>query len=416
MRPALVLAIGLALLLPQTGLGQETPAPAAAPATRPAVKFPAIEIHVKARRVRVDCEALDVKTPLEFFLCASGSSEHESVLRSPVKPSHLHAALLMIGLTAGEPVRYSEAAQKWLPPQGPPLAIHCVFEKNGQPQLVPAYRLMRDIRSKREMPPTTWIFTGSRLMDGGAYAADRTGYLISVVNFDLTVIDIPRLASNANEALEWEINSDAMPPAGTKITLVIEPAGKEGAPATQAADGAASAEVDAPPAARGPIDQPLVTISAAGEIRLDDVPVASPDELLAQLRKNDRAQRRVRVAIANPIEANPQARDVMNALSRAGVKFLAIPQAQAGATQRPADVSAGVRADDEAIARLRDRWEQSVAPQAAAVRTAAKTHYDVIQQLRREQQRLIDEADKVQRLIDQLEKRYQDMATPAPAE
>jgi hypothetical protein len=34
--------------------------------------------------------------------------------------------------------------------------------------------------------------------------------------------------------------------------------------------------------------------------------------------------------------------------------------------------------------------------------------------MRREQQRLIDEADRIQRSIDELEKEYQDMTTPRP--
>jgi uncharacterized phage-like protein YoqJ len=75
-----------------------------------------------------------------------------------------------------------------------------------------------------------------------------------------------------------------------------------------------------------------------------------------------------------------------------------------------------VRADDALIHRLRQQWDQAVAPQAGAVRSAAKTHYEVIAQLRREQQRLVDEADRVQRLIDELEKQYQEMTTPQPGQ
>src|SRR5207244_6704989 len=113
------------------------------------------------------------------------------VLRSKVRPSHLHAALLMLGLKPGEPVHFSEAMNKWLPPHGPPLQLSVQFEKEGKPVTLPASRLMRDLPGKREMPPTTWIFAGSRVMEDNSYAADKTGYLISVVNFDLTVIDIP---------------------------------------------------------------------------------------------------------------------------------------------------------------------------------------------------------------------------------
>src|SRR5437764_14477486 len=186
--------------------------PAPPPATNPAGHFPFLEVDVHAKRIRVECEALNCKNPLEFFCCSTGTNEHESVLRSGVKPSHLHAALLMLGLKPGEGVRFSEAQNKWLPPHGPPLAISVEMEKNGDRITVPGYRLMRDLKSKREMPPMTWIFAGSRIMPDNVYGADATGYLVSVVNFELSVIDIPELASSANETLEWEANLDLPPP------------------------------------------------------------------------------------------------------------------------------------------------------------------------------------------------------------
>jgi len=195
-----------------------------APTTQKVGRFPFLEVDARTKQVRVECEALRCENPLEFFLCATGTNEYESVLRSRVRPSHLHAALLMLGLKPGEPVHFSEAAQKWLPPHGPPLQLAVSFEKNGKTVTLPAWRLLREIKSKREMPPTTWIFAGSRMMDNDVYAADTTGYLISIVNFDLTVIDTPKLASNANETLEWETNLDEMPAKGSKMTLIIEPA------------------------------------------------------------------------------------------------------------------------------------------------------------------------------------------------
>ncbi len=197
------------------------------PTTAPAGgvgRFPHIEVDVKSKQVRVECEALRVEAPLEFFCCSKGTNEHESVLRSQVKPSHLHAALLMIGLEPGQPVHFSDAGKKWLPPHGPPLLISVEFEKDGQRVRLPASKLMRDIKTKEPMPPLTWIFAGSRVMDDGNYAADVTGYLVSIVNFDLTVIDVPALVSNANESLEWETNLDLMPHAGATVTMIIEPA------------------------------------------------------------------------------------------------------------------------------------------------------------------------------------------------
>lgn len=300
-----------------------------------ASKMPHMTVDVKARQVRVEAETVNAQMPLEFFCCMAGTAEHEAVLRSPVTPSHLHLGLLMLGAQPGEPVRFSKAADKWLPPRGHPLHIFVEWEgKNKQMVRYPAYRLMRNVKSKKEMPPITWIFAGSRVMEDGKYAADTTGYLVSVVNFDLTVIDIPELASNANESLEWEFNPDLVPEKGTKVWMVIEPAGKD-----EKAVGPKTGAVDANP----------------------------------------------NTALANP-GSKPAAEENLS----------------------------DVKVDEQKVAKLREKWEKIVRPNNAALQKAAQAHYEVINSLRKEQNRLIDEADRIQRVIDQLQKDYQDMTTPRP--
>jgi hypothetical protein len=331
---------------------QERAAAGAAPAApagadKPKVgKLPHLTFDIAAKQVRVEAEALEVEAPLEFFCVLTNTAEHESVLRSPAKPSDIHTALLAIGLKPGRPVSYSEALRKWSPPQGPPLQVMVEWEANGKRQSVPAYRLMRDVKTKKQMPALTWVFVGSRQMEDGTYAADTTGYLISVVNFDLTLIDIPQLASNANESLEWERNPDLAPKGGTKVTLVIEPAGNKAAVAAPVP--AAVAETpNAAPASPAPSEAPAPTAPAAagndGDAGLSDVQL-----------------------------------------------------------------------DEKRVQQLREHWLKSVRPHSQALREAAQAHYDVMTSLRREQQRLIDEADRLQRAIDQLEKEYQDLTTPRP--
>lgn len=304
-------------------------------------KLPHLEFNTKTRQVRVEAETLSVDTPLEFFAVVVNGPEHEAVIRSKVKPSDLHTALLALGLKPGSPVTYSKSLNKWLPPHGPPLHIHMEYEKDGKLVSEPANRWMRNLKTKKVMPPTTWIFAGSRVMNDGAYAADTTGYLVSVVNFDMTVIDIPDLASASNETLEWERNPDTVPPAGTKVTMVIEPAGDK-------PDGRGEAPKSA----------------AAGQ-----------DEASAV------------VAAANA--ANARAATHEDSLTE-------------------------TKLDEQLLERATKKWESVVGPKANALREAAQAHYDTINALRKEQQRLIDEADRVQRVIDRLEKQYQDMTTPQP--
>src|SRR2546423_15620043 len=84
-------------------------------------KLPHVQVDVKKRQVRVECESCNAHQDvgLEFFCVATGTNGYESVLASRVKASHLHFALLMIGLEPGEPVTWSEAATKCIPTPGP---------------------------------------------------------------------------------------------------------------------------------------------------------------------------------------------------------------------------------------------------------------------------------------------------------
>ena len=81
-------------------------------------KLPHVEFDAQKREVRVECEALNVDAPLEFFCCVTGTNEHESILRTLARPSDIHIGLLAIGLKPGKPITYSEATNKWSPPKG----------------------------------------------------------------------------------------------------------------------------------------------------------------------------------------------------------------------------------------------------------------------------------------------------------
>lgn len=206
-----------------------TTQPAASPAPDGVGPLRHVQIDLKNKQIRIDCEALHAHMPLEFFCVVRGGQEHETVLRTDARPSIIHFGLLAMGLKPGEPAHLDEATHTWYPPTGPTLKITCEYWLNGKTIVVPANRMMRSVKTKQEMPPMTWVFDGSRIMPDGQYAADLTGYVVSIVNFDLTMIDVPELASNANETLEWEYNPDLVPPLGTPVTMIIEPGGPEAA-------------------------------------------------------------------------------------------------------------------------------------------------------------------------------------------
>jgi biopolymer transport protein ExbD len=362
--------------------------------------MPFVHVDIKKKQIRVDCDALNVDIPLEFFCVTAGGNEHESVLRTRARPSHIHLALLMLGLQPGEPVKFSEAAQRWFPPHGPPLHISVEYQKDGHTVSFPANQLMRSVKTKLPMPTLTWIFAGSRILDDGTYGADPTGYVVSICNFDLCLIDVPALVSSANETLEWERNPDTVPPTGTPVTMIIEPAGQSMPVPTDTA-----ATQPAADAAGTPLTT-VLKISADNHIDIDGRPITI-DALPAELQKlKAGGPINARLAVESGTDAQ-LTQKVTSALTAADITYetAALPAS---------DHLSDVTIDQAKVDRLVQRWNEAVRPHDAALREAAQAQYEVLTELRKEQQRLIDEADRIQRTIDELDKQYQDMTTPHP--
>jgi biopolymer transport protein ExbD len=371
-------------------------ASADAPATMPVDgKLPHVQVDVKNKQVRVECQSCNVHQDvgLEFFCVAEGTNEYESVLSSKARASHLHLGMLLIGLVPGEPVKWSESTKKWSPPHGPPVQIFCEWEKDGSTVRVPAYRLMINRKTRKEAPPFTWVFTGSRVMDDNKYAADGVGYLVSVLNNELTVIDIPDVAGRDLDSREWDRNSTLLPPVGTTIWMVIEPTGKKETPTTEPAS-----------AVKRDIGATLIAIEPDGKVTLDGMRIRV--ELLSDVLSRRRLSAPVQINAA-PTAPPEVVKQVMLAVKDAHVELIGAPP------EKGSGIS-DVTTDEARIKKMKELWERRVAPHNAALKEAAQAHYDVIETLRREQQRLIDEADRIQRTIDELQKQYQDMTTPRP--
>jgi hypothetical protein len=207
--------------------------PSTQPTTQPVGNLPHIQIDVKNKQLRIDCYTVAADYPLEFLAVMTNTNEYEAIVRSDARPSDLHLALLMLGLTPGHPLQYSQSEDKWYPPTGPLIRIYFEYQEAGKTIRIPAYQWMRDITTKQ--PPTTfdWCFTGSRFLDTGEYGPNATGQLISVVNNDLSVLDVPALKSRAMDSRQWERNTPAMPPMNTPVTMILTPAPDQNAPTTQ---------------------------------------------------------------------------------------------------------------------------------------------------------------------------------------
>jgi hypothetical protein len=266
---------------------------ASTPTTAPGVtdKLPHIHLDLKNRQVRVQCEAVNATIPLEFVCVVTGGNEYEAVLRTPARPSDIHVALLALGLTPGEPMRYDEAAHKWLPPHGAPLHLSVEFVRDGKTLKWPIDWLIRAIRTKEPAPPMTFIFDGSHITEDGTYGADATGYVVALCNREFTMIDVPEMVSSAMESREWEPNPNTLPQTGTPMTLIIEPGAAEPGPI----HAAHISPTTAPAVGQMAV---LLKIAADGGMVLEDQPVSGADLPKRLQRIKQRGPAIVRIAAA----------------------------------------------------------------------------------------------------------------------
>jgi hypothetical protein len=226
------------LLLVTAVLGAcAAPAPAPAPGPAPADAAPVtlgkgLVVDRLSGEVRMDCQVAMEHGWLEQAVCLAGTREHESLLATEVAPSRLHAALLLLGLEPGAPGSWREVpkgdafAVERIPPRGPRLDL--LVRVAGRPD-APLDAWIHDPVANRAFPAQPWIFGGSVMRPnrppepGQHYVADRTGSVVGIVTFGDEVIGCADVFADRTEidAASWQARTEAMPPAGTPVVLVI---------------------------------------------------------------------------------------------------------------------------------------------------------------------------------------------------
>jgi hypothetical protein len=180
-----------------------------------------IDVHGKAPRVF-----------LEVLVCSRDSREHESLIVTDVKPSSVHAALLMLGLVPGAPGswQFEHATLTSTPPSGPRLNVSVRFEKDSATVTEPIESWVANLRGGPSLaerdPAQHLVFAGSRFVtrDGAdTYAADADGTLIGLTAFGSETIAWTAMyhPDSAFEQPQWIADPARVPAFGAKVTVVI---------------------------------------------------------------------------------------------------------------------------------------------------------------------------------------------------
>lgn len=203
--------------------------------------FPGITINSEESFVDVQSVVCLAEGYLEVIACAKDSREHESIVMVEAKPSHIHAALLLIGAQPGNPAMrkpVNEEGTRWvdIPPRGQAVKVTLLIpDEKGVLTERPISDFLSPSKDESGLPevdkaeekfPHSFLFAGSHTHQEGdtkTYLGDVNGNVISISTFGDEVLCLTGQHAQENHALSWQINTDTVPAIGTKVTLRLRP-------------------------------------------------------------------------------------------------------------------------------------------------------------------------------------------------
>jgi hypothetical protein len=186
-------------------------------------------LDTKRKAVVVDGQICLTAGQLEMFACPKGTKEHESIVSLHCLAEHVHAGLLAAGAKPGMPVSFNP---DYKAATGQIIDLYVLWkDATGEKRQARAQDWVKQTASGKTMQHD-WVFAGSGFWKdpdtGLEHYRANGGDLICLSNFPTATLDLPIESSQVNVDLMFQANSDAIPPKGTKVRLVLIPRAAKG--------------------------------------------------------------------------------------------------------------------------------------------------------------------------------------------
>lgn len=191
----------------------------------------------QARRAEVGAQVI-LREGILDYLCVLPNSgkEYESLLELDCKAASLHAALLALGARPGsiDPAfgfkhRGDPDEDNAGKPPGDRVRIMLRWRSHGIERSAPVETWLLRRATRRAPEPLCWVFTGSFLVpapdgEGRVYLADMEKVAVAVLYHGACVLNLADAAGSPYAAADkgFEINPAAVPPLGTRVTVVFQ--------------------------------------------------------------------------------------------------------------------------------------------------------------------------------------------------
>jgi hypothetical protein len=211
-------AAGPEIRNPQSAIRNPKLPPEAEKVSEGVYRIGRVLLDTKARTVTCPGFVNMLRGPIEYLAVTPTGKRHESVFVLEVDPTHLHVALLLLGLEPGGNLRFQGDAHR---PAGAPVEVEVRWSAGGRDRSARLEESAWDIPKRRPMESHPWVFTGSRITDAG-FGAALEGSLIACYNDPYAILNNP-LPTGADDTV-YKVNERLVPPVKTPVTLILRPA------------------------------------------------------------------------------------------------------------------------------------------------------------------------------------------------
>ena len=154
---------------------------------------------------------------IEFFACGQLGKTHESILMINAEPLHIFAALGAMDYIPGMNLTVEGDPR---PPAGSSVEIWVEWERGDEVISHRARDLIWNIFTEQPMQETPWIFNGGRYINN-QFTPQLFHNIIAVYRDPDSLFNHP--LPTGTDDRTYRVNTNVVPPKGTKIKLIIRP-------------------------------------------------------------------------------------------------------------------------------------------------------------------------------------------------
>lgn len=153
---------------------------------------------------------------VEYAVVTTGGKVHESIFRTEAQPSHIHLAMLLLGVEAAGTNLLSEDLRMALP--GERVGVEVAWKRGRRQVRRPLSDFVKLDVAARPERAHGWVYNGS-FLDAGGFAAQQGGSIVSLITDPSALVNNAG-ADRADDEIH-QVNGSSLPDEDTRVEIIL---------------------------------------------------------------------------------------------------------------------------------------------------------------------------------------------------